>query len=57
VYHGCPAALVEYGTSGVRPAGLGGIKQVEIAFDRFPQFVLRVAAVAIALRRSGRVNV
>ena len=35
--------------SGVRIAGPGGIKQVEIAFNRIPQFVLRVAAVATVL--------
>jgi hypothetical protein len=27
----------------------GGIKQVEIAFDRVPQFVLRVTAIATVL--------
>ena len=36
-------------TSCVRIAEPGGIKQVEIAFDRIPQFVLRVAAVATVL--------
>jgi len=33
----------------VRIGGPGGIKQVEIAFDRLPQLVLRVAAVAAVL--------
>jgi len=41
--------VTEYGLSGVRLAGPGGINQVEEPFDRFPQFVLRVAAVATVL--------
>ena len=55
--HGEDGALVlfgggappECGTSGVQLAGPGGINQVEIPFDGFPQFVLRVAAVATVL--------
>ena len=44
-----PARIPVTETSGVRIAEPGGIKQVEIAFDRIPQFVLRVAAVATVL--------
>src|SRR5579859_1242406 len=44
-----PARTPVTETSGVRIAEPGGIKQVEIAFDRIPQFVLRVAAVATVL--------
>ena len=41
--------IVRHRDSGVRSLASGGIKQVEIAFDRIPQFVLRVAAVATVL--------
>ena len=41
-----PKVCLHTETSGVRIARPGGIKQVEIPFDRIPQFVLRVAAVA-----------
>ena len=37
------------GASWTRLAGSGGIDQVKVPFDRFPQFVLRVAAVAAVL--------
>jgi len=36
-------------SSSVRLAGPGGINQVEEPFDRFPEFVLRVAAIATVL--------
>src|SRR5208337_828200 len=46
----CPARRTPVTeTSGARIAGPGGIKQVEIAFDRLPQVVLRVAAGATVL--------
>src|SRR6202034_3073347 len=51
-----PAWLPVAETSGVRIAGPGGIKQVEIAFDRIPQFVLRVAAVAAVLAPPARAD-